>query len=186
MPTPPAGSGDRQIRRADDGDAVAIWAVLEPVVRAGETYAVPRDLTEEAALRWWLDPAHEVWVAVDGAGEVVGSYYLQANQRGAGAHVANCGFVTALSQTGRGVATQMCRHSLDRARERGFLAMQYNLVVSSNERAVALWQRLGFAVVGVLPRAFDHPRLGLVDALVMYRWLADEGRARGVADQDQA
>ena len=144
--------------------------MLEPTIRAGETYALPQDLSEPDALAYWLAPGHEVFVAVDGR-EIVGTYFLQANQRGGGGHVANCGYVTAPAATGRGVARAMCAHSLAHAKARGFHAMQYNLVVSTNERAVRLWQRFGFEIVGRLPQAFAHPRLGLVDALVMYRLL---------------
>jgi ribosomal protein S18 acetylase RimI-like enzyme len=96
---------------------------------------------------------------------------LQPNQQGGGSHVANCGYVTAPWATGRGVARAMCAHSLDRARERGFRAMQFNFVVSTNQRAVALWQSLGFEIIGRLPGAFQHPTAGFVDALVMYRSL---------------
>jgi len=109
-------------------------------------------------------------VAEDNAG-VVGTYFLQPNQQGGGLHVANCGYVTAPWATGRGVARAMCAHSLDRARERGFKAMQFNFVVSANERAIALWQSFGFEIVGRLPGAFHHPAAGFVDALVMYRSL---------------
>ncbi len=105
------------------------------------------------------------------AGSVIGSYYLHPNQRGGGAHIANCGYVTAAEASGRGVATEMCRHSLQHAARRGFRAMQFNFVVSSNERAVALWQRLGFTILGTIPKAFAHPSLGLVDAHVMHREL---------------
>jgi ribosomal protein S18 acetylase RimI-like enzyme len=156
------------IRRAHAEDQDAIWSILEPVIRAGETYTLPRDLSHQQALDYWFEPGHEVWVAED-AGEVVGTYFLRANQGGGGAHVANCGYVTARGSEGRGIARAMCAHSLDRARERGFRAMQFNFVVSSNERAVRLWQSLGFEIVGRLPEAFEHPTLGWVEALVMYR-----------------
>jgi ribosomal protein S18 acetylase RimI-like enzyme len=96
---------------------------------------------------------------------------MRANQQGGGSHVANCGYMTALEASGRGVARAMCAHSLEHARARGFRAMQFNFVVASNARAVALWQSLGFEIVGRLPEAFAHPQLGLVDALVMYRKL---------------
>lgn len=158
------------IRPASHADRAAIWSILEPTIRAGETYALPRDLSEEEALAGWLSPTHEVFVAVDGD-EVLGTYYLRANQRGGGDHVSNCGYMTAAAATGRGVAHAMCLHSLERAARRGFHAMQFNLVVSTNERAVRLWQRCGFEVVGRLPEAFVHPRLGRVDGLVMYRLL---------------
>ena len=159
-----------EIRPAGPADDGAIWRILEPMIRAGETYALPRDMTREAALAYWSAPGREIFVAVEGA-EVLGTYFLQANQRGGGAHVANCGYVTAAEAAGRGVAGAMCAHSLDHARARGFRAMQFNFVVSTNERAVALWRRLGFDIVGRLPQAFDHPHLGLVDAFVLYRML---------------
>lgn len=160
-----------QILPATAAHRAAIWRILEPVLRAGETYALPRDWSRRQALGFWFARPHSVFVAV-AEGEVVGTYYLQANQLGGGSHVANCGYITVTAASGRGVATAMCRHSLDLARERGFRAMQFNCVVSTNARAVALWQGLGFAVVGVLPQAFDHPSLGLVDALVMFRMLS--------------
>jgi ribosomal protein S18 acetylase RimI-like enzyme len=158
------------IRPATRDDADAIWAIMEPMIRAGESYTLPRDLSRDDALEYWLSPMHEVFVAQDG-GSVIGTYCLRANQRGGGAHVANAGYITAQHATGRGVARAMCLHSLDRARERGFRAMQFNFVVSTNERAVRLWTSLGFAMVGRLPGAFLHPTLGYVDALVMYRAL---------------
>jgi len=158
------------IRPATDGDADAIWAVMEPIIRAGETYTLPRDMDRDSALAYWLSPEREVFVAEDHA-EIVGTYCLQANQKGGGAHVANCGYMTAGSAMGRGVARAMCAHSLDRARERGFRAMQFNFVISTNERAVRLWQSFGFEIVGRLPEAFEHPTHGYVEAYVMYRKL---------------
>lgn len=158
------------IRTPTDADDEAIWSILAPVIRAGETYALPRDLTREEALAYFRAPENEVFVAEEG-GVVVGTYYLRPNQRGGGAHVANCGYMTAQGATGRGVARAMCAHSLHRARERGFRAMQFNFVVASNERAVRLWESFGFSVLGRLPEAFAHPTLGLVDALVMGRKL---------------
>jgi ribosomal protein S18 acetylase RimI-like enzyme len=158
------------IRKATTEDAPAIWCILEPIIRAGETYTLPADLSEEDALAYWLAPSHEVFVTlIDGV--VAGTYYLRANQHGGGSHVANCGYVTSADFSGRGVARTMCRYSLARARERGFTAMQFNFVVSSNTRAVRLWQDFGFEVVGRLPKAFVHPCLGLVDSLIMFRQL---------------
>jgi L-amino acid N-acyltransferase YncA len=156
------------IRVAATADGDAIWEIMKPIVGAGETYTLPRDMDKESALAYWFSAEHEVFVAEEN-GEIVGTYFLQTNQRGGGAHVANCGYMTAPSATGRGVARAMCAHSLERARERGFRAMQFNFVVSSNERAVRLWQRYGFKIVGHLPKAFLHPTLGYVDAYIMYR-----------------
>lgn len=145
-------------------------AILEPVIRSGETYALPRDMGEADALAYWCAPANEVFVA-EGAGRVLGTYLLRANQLGGGSHVANCGYMTSPAAQGRGVARRMLEHSLDRARARGFRAMQFNFVVGTNERAVKTWQEAGFEVLGRLPGAFNHPQLGFVDALVMFRTL---------------
>ncbi len=160
------------IRPATEGDRSAIWAMLEPVIRAGETYALDRDMGEAAALSHWMGPDRRCYVA-EADGAVLGTYYLRANRAGGGGHVANCGYVTAVEATGRGVARAMCEHSLGEARAAGFRAMQFNFVVSSNIRAVGLWQSTGFDIVGRLPGAFDHPVLGDVDALVMYRGLGN-------------
>jgi ribosomal protein S18 acetylase RimI-like enzyme len=127
-------------------------------------------MSRDAALAYWLAPHHAVFVAVE-ARATVGTYYLRANNAGGGAHVANCGYMVAGSATGRGIARAMCAHSLGRAKERGFRAMQFNFVIASNERAVRLWQAMGFSVVGRLPGAFAHPAHGDVDALVMWRAL---------------
>jgi L-amino acid N-acyltransferase YncA len=156
------------IRSAEDGDRDAIWSILEPTIRAGETYTLSRELTKAQSLEYWFAAGHEVFVAEDG-GEVVGTYFLQANQQGGGSHVANCGYMTAPRASGRGIARGMCAHSLERARQRGFRAMQFNFVVASNHRAIRIWESFGFEVVGRLPGAFLHPTLGYVDALVMYR-----------------
>lgn len=158
------------IRSANDGDAEAIWRMLEPIARAGDTFALPRDLDRAAGLAYWMGEGHEVFVA-EMDGEIVGSYYLRANQRGGGAHVANCGYMTDVKARGRGIAAAMCEDSLMRAKERGFRAMQFNFVVSTNERAVELWKRFGFEVLARLPGAFEHPKAGFVDALVMWRGL---------------
>ena len=158
------------IRPARSEDHDAIWRILEPVIRAGETYALPPDMSRESAIAYWTDPDRETFVAEE-QDRIVGTYYLRANQQGGGAHVANCGYVTAADATGKGIARQMCEHSLDHARSRGFRAMQFNLVIETNARAVRLWQSLGFDTVGRLPGAFQHPRLGYVDALVMFRTL---------------
>jgi ribosomal protein S18 acetylase RimI-like enzyme len=138
------------------------------MIRRGETYPLPRDMTMLQAMEFWFAPENETFVW-EADGSVLGTYFLRANQRGGGSHVANCGYVTATAAEGQGIARAMCLHSLERAKERGFLAMQFNFVVSSNTRAVELWKRLGFEIVGRLPGAFRHPDLGLVDAYVMYR-----------------
>jgi ribosomal protein S18 acetylase RimI-like enzyme len=164
------------IRPATEADHRDIWFVLEPAIRAGETYTLPRDIGREQALAYWFEPGHSVYVADDND-QIVGTYFLKANHQGAGSHVANCGYVVSPGDGGRGVGRTMCEDSVRRAAAAGFRAMQFNFVVSSNERAVRLWQSCGFEIVGRLPHAFAHPALGFVDALVMYRTL-DDVRAR--------
>src|SRR5271165_2254202 len=147
------------IREAKAEDWDAIWPMLEPVIRAGEVFALPVDMTREQAREYWFAAGNWVFVAED-AGRIVGSYYLRANQKGGGSHVANCGYLTAGLALGRGVAGAMCAHSLEFARGAGFRAMQFNFVVSSNEAAVHLWRKHGFRELTRLPGAFRHPALG--------------------------
>ncbi len=158
------------IRPALDSDAEGIWRVLGPTLAAAETYALPSDMSREQALAYWSAPGHEVFVAEE-RGVILGTYFIRPNQLGGGAHVANCAYMVAPAATGRGIAQAMGEHSFEHARSRGFLAMQFNFVVSSNERAVRLWEHAGFKRVGLLPKAFRHPTLGLVDAFVMHRFL---------------
>jgi ribosomal protein S18 acetylase RimI-like enzyme len=158
------------IRPATPDDDEAILRIIMPVIRSGETYALPRDWTEAEALAYWRSPGHAVFVADDGAA-VLGTCYVHPNQRGGGNHVANAAFMTRAASAGRGVAGAMCAHALAYAASAGYAAMQFNFVVATNERAVALWQRFGFDIAGRLPGAFRHPALGFVDALVMYRKL---------------
>jgi len=158
------------IRPAIADDDEAILEVVMPVARSGETYALPHDLTPAEAHAWWHSPGHAVFVAVED-GAVLGTSFVCANQKGGGSHVANAAFMTRTSSAGRGVASALCRHALSWAAAEGFAAMQFNFVVATNTRAVALWQRFGFEIVGRLPGAFRHPSRGFVDALVMFRGL---------------
>ena len=158
------------IRPATPDDREAIWRIMEPIIRAGETYSLPRDMGREDALAHWFAPDRSVFVADEG-GTIVGTYYLRANRPGPGSHVANAGFMVSEKAGGKGVGQAMCEHALGAAKAQGFAAMQFNFVVAANARAVRLWQRMGFAEIGRAPDAFQHPRLGLVDALVMYRKL---------------
>ncbi len=160
----------RVLRPAQATDADPIWSILEPIFRDGETYCVPRTISRDAALAYWTGSNHCAFVLEDD-GCVFGTYYLCANKEGGGSHVANAGFATAATAKGRGVARAMLAHALEEARGRGYRAMQFNFVVSTNIRAIAIWERAGFDIVGRLPVAFLHPIKGYVDALVMYRTL---------------
>ena len=151
-------------------DDEAIWLILEPIVREGETFALPREMSRADALAWWQAPGNEVFVA-EAAGEVLGTYFVHPNQLGPGSHVSNCGYATAPAARGKGVARAMCAHSLEHARARGYRSMQFNIVISTNVPAVHLWESMGFRTLCRVPGAFRHPTLGFVDTLVMFREL---------------
>ncbi|WBU57470.1 GNAT family N-acetyltransferase [Paracoccus sediminicola] len=159
------------IREAGAGDHDAIWAILEPVYRAGETYCIDRDINRDDALDDWFAAPFTAFVA-ERAGRVLGTSHVGANRGGGGSHVANASFATDPAARGQGVARDMVRHAKIWARERGFRAMQFNFVVATNAGAIRVWEQAGFQAVGRLPGAFSHPRAGYVDALVMYHDLS--------------
>lgn len=161
------------IRPFEEQDWPQVWAIIEPVFRAGETYAFSPDITEEKAYLNWIDKPQITYVVVRGDDDVVGTYYLKPNQPSLGAHVCNCGYIVAENARGYGIASRMCEHSKSEAFNQGYRAMQYNLVVSTNEDAIHLWKKQGFEIVGTLPEAFQHARFGYVDAYVMYKLLID-------------
>jgi len=144
---------------------------MEPIIRAGETYPYAMDMTVDQARRMWLDVTEAAYVAEDDNGQLLGTYYIKPNQPTLGAHVANCGYMVAEQARGRGVATAMCEHSQEEALRLGYRAMQFNLVVETNEASVHLWKKMGFDVVGRLPGAFNHAKFGFVDAFIMYKTL---------------
>ncbi len=152
----------------------SIFPIFQEVVRAGDTFAFSPDTDEPAAREQWMLPAPaRVFVAVDKTdGAIVGSSLVKANQPGLGGHVANAGFMVAANASGQGVGRALAEHAIEWARQAGFSAMQFNFVVSTNTRAVALWKNLGFSIVGTVPEAFHHQGLGRkVDVFVMHRLL---------------
>jgi L-amino acid N-acyltransferase YncA len=163
-----------EIRPAEAGDWSGIWPIWHEVVSAGETYCWAPD-TDEATARglWMLPPPTEVWVAVDGS--VIGTAVLKPNQPGLGDHVANAGFMVARPAAGRGVGRALGERIVARAGELGYRALQFNAVVATNTRAIALWESLGFTVIGTVPGGFRHPREGLVDLRIMYRLVDRNG-----------
>ncbi len=164
------------IREADPENdwLTGIWPIFRSVIQAGDTYAFAPETDEPAArLAWMLPPPARVFVAVDEErNTILGTSLLKANQPGLGAHVANAGFMVAAHAQGNGVGTFLAENALAWARAAGFAAMQFNYVVSTNSRAMALWKRLGFSVVGRVPQAFAHRVLGQrVDVVIMHRFL---------------
>ena len=158
------------VREIDAQEFHLLWPVFHEVVAAGDTYSYPPDIGFDEARRLWTGAGTRCFIGTI-ENDCVGGYMLHANQPGLGNHVANCGYMVTPAARGRGIAGAMCKHSLEQARQAGFTAMQFNFVVSTNEGAVRLWQKHGFEIVGRIPNAFRHARLGLADAYVMYRTL---------------
>jgi len=159
-----------QIRSAVNADRDTIWQIFQSTVKRGDTYVFDPAISKEEALAYWMSPANRTFVAVS-EDQVMGTYILRPNQPGLGSHVANAAFMVNPKVRRSGIGRRMGEHALATAQSFGYRAMQFNFVVSTNERAIALWKKLGFEVVGKLPRAFQHRALGFVDALVMYREL---------------
>jgi L-amino acid N-acyltransferase YncA len=167
---------DIQIRPATDGDFSAMWTIFQAHVADGETCVHGPGTSREDAHDYWFAPGAMTWVAVMGEERLLGMYKLQPNQAGRGAHVANACYMVSPNAQGVGVGHLLGEHSIGEARRQGYLAMQFNFVVSTSNPAIHLWKRLGFSIVGTLPKAFRHRRLGYVDAYVMYRLLEDPAR----------
>ncbi len=161
------------IRPMTKVDFDAFWPTFEQVIVAQQTYAFSPQMDREQSHHIWCELPKQSFV-YEQNGEILGSYYIKANAQGPGGHVCNCGYMVSEAARGQGIARAMCEHSLQMAREMGFKAMQFNSVVATNQVAVALWQKLGFEIVGTLPNAYQHAKLGLVDCYVMYQWLGDE------------
>jgi ribosomal protein S18 acetylase RimI-like enzyme len=170
-----------RVRAAVAADSAALWPIFEAVVDAGESYPFAPGVSRETCAGYWFDPRSSCFVAEDAGGRILGMYKLVPNQVELGAHVANASYMVDPQARGAGVGTLLGRHSLEQARREGYLAMQFNYVISSNRAAVALWSKLGFAIVGTLPKAFRHARLGYVDAYVMYQLLDEPANWPGVA-----
>ena len=157
------------IRAFASADWAQLWPILQATNQGGDTFAFAPDSSESDMQHAWIDVPAATFVACAEDGSLLGSYFLKPNQPGLGSHVCNAGYVVAHAARGRGTAAAMCEHSQREASARGFLAMQFNFVVSTNERAVRLWKRMGFVVIGTVPSGFRHRALGLVDALIMYK-----------------
>jgi GNAT superfamily N-acetyltransferase len=160
------------IRDATAEDWPAIWAFMEPIVRAGDTFSWDSDLGEEHARRAWMrPPPGATLVAEDSDSRIVGTAEMAPNHGGGASHIANAGFMVDAAHAGRGVGRTLAEATLARARSEGFRGMQFNAVVATNERAVALWLSLGFEILTTVPEGFRHPAQGYVGLHIMYRAL---------------
>ncbi len=157
------------VREQTQDDWPAVWRVLEPAFRLGDSYPLPVDVDEEGARKYWIKADGFNAVACDGQGAIIGVYYLRPDQGGPGSHICNAGYVIAEAARGKGCAKALCLQSQEKARAMGFTGMKFNLVVSTNEAAVAAWKKAGFEIIGTTPKAFRHPEFGLVDAHIMFK-----------------
>lgn len=161
---------DTRIRKAIETDSEPIWNIIKEVIRGGETYVFDPNSSREKMLRYWLAPEKKVYVVTIGE-EVVGTFTIKDNQPDRGSHIANASYMVSPGHAGKGIGELMGRYSLEEAKRLGYRAMQFNIVIKSNERAVKLWKKIGFSVIGEIPNAFQHPKLGLTNAYIMYKQL---------------
>ncbi len=158
------------VEHAHNSDFEAIWPIIHQVIQGKDTYVFVADSSQDAMKEYWMAKDAFTYVARI-SGEIAGTYVLRANRPGYGSHVANASFMVNPQYAGRGIGRTMGKHCLNEAKCKGFLAIQFNFVVSTNTAAVNLWKSLGFAVIGTIPQGFNHGTLGLVDALIMHRFL---------------
>lgn len=157
-----------EIRKALETDKPAVWQIIKAVIAGGDTYVFEPDTPEDEMLVYWFSPEKHVYVAEDD-GEILGTYWIKANQPGLGSHVGNGAYMVSPNAKSKGVGRKMAEHSIEEARRLGFHSIQFNFVVKSNEVAVRLWKSVGFEVIGEIPDAFNHKENGLTNAYIMYR-----------------
>ncbi len=159
-----------KIRAAKETDFEDIWEIFHKVVKKGDTFAFHPKTSEEDFRALWISPPVHTYVA-ELQERVVGTYILKKNQPGLGSHVANAAYMVHPEARGKGIGRAIGNHSIKQARKLGFSAIQFNFVVSTNTVAIQLWLKLGFKIVGTVPKAFHHQKLGFVDVYVMHRFV---------------
>lgn len=158
-----------QIRKADQQtDFEGVWNIFKKVIATGDTYVFDPNTPKNSLYQHWFADYMDTFVAVDGDG-ICGTYIIKPNQIDQGDHIANCSYMVGPAHQGRGIGKLLCKHSIDYARDKGYLGIQFNLVVSTNDAAVKLWQKFGFKIIGKTPNGFRHRTLGLVDTYIMFR-----------------
>jgi GNAT superfamily N-acetyltransferase len=159
-----------KVRKADPSkDYGEIWEIFRNVIRTGDTYVFDPTTPKEALHKLWLADGMDTFVAIDDDDKILGTYFIKPNQIDLGSHIANCGYMVNPHHHGKGIGKLLCEHSIDFARQKGYLGMQFNIVVSTNTNAVNLWKKLGFEIIGTTPKGFRHKLLGLVDTYIMFK-----------------
>ena len=157
------------IRRANkEADYDKVWEIFRVVISTGDTYVFDPNTPKDSLQKYWFADYMDTFVAVDND-EILGTYIIKPNQIDLGDHIANCSYMVNPKHQRRGTGNLLCEHSINYAREKGFLGIQFNIVVSTNEAAVKLWQKFGFKIIGTTPKGFRHRDLGLVDTYIMYK-----------------
>jgi ribosomal protein S18 acetylase RimI-like enzyme len=159
-----------EIRNANPEDSDQIWEIIKEVISKGDTYTFDPNTSKDAMLNYWYGPDRYTYVAIE-KGKIVGTFMIRDNQPGLGAHIANGAYMVSESASGKGIGKKMGEFSLAEAKRLGYRAMQFNIVIKSNLRAVHLWQHLGFKIIGEIPDAFNHKENGMTNAYIMYRKL---------------
>lgn len=159
-----------KIRKAKGSDFEDIWNIFYQVVKNGDTFAFDPQAGKEDCKTLWMSPSIHTFVA-ELQNKTLGTYILRKNQPGLGSHVANAAYMVHPEAHGQGIGRAMGNHSIRQARKLGFSAIQFNFVVSTNLVAIQLWLKLGFRIVGTVPKAFHHRKFGLVDIYVMHRFV---------------
>mgnify|MGYP001564952508 FL=1 len=159
-----------EIRKTNEADKEEVWKIIQAVISTGDTYTFAPDSPKEKMLGFWFGEDKETYVAISD-GQILGTFFLKANQPDLGSHICNAGYMVSPEAKGKGIGRKMAEFSLPEAKRLGFKAMQFNFVVKSNEIAIKLWLNLGFEIIGEIPEAFQHKDFGLVNALIMYQKL---------------
>ncbi len=159
-----------QIRVADIADQDAIWDIIKNVIKTGNSYVFYPDSSREKMIDYWCSKEKRTYVAFLG-NKLVGTFLIKDNIPDNGSHVANASYMIHPDSFGKGIGEAIGKYSLVEAKKMGYRAMQFNMVIKSNEPAVRLWTKLGFQIVGEIPEAFNHPINGYTNAYVMYKKL---------------
>lgn len=163
------------IRKADEQkDYDKVWDIFASVISTGDTYVFDPNTPKETLHKNWFADYMDTFVAVDDHGEIVGTYFIKPNQIDLGNHIANCGYMVNPKHHGKGIGKTLCEHSIQFAKDKGYVGIQFNIVVSTNTNAVALWKKYGFKIIGTTPKGFRHKNLGLVDTYIMFKDLQDD------------
>ena len=158
------------IRAAESSDFEGVWGIFNEVIHAGDTYVFDETTNKEAFANLWFAPNLKTYVAVD-SNTLLGTYIIKPNQPGRGSHIANCSYMVKNSFQNKGIGDALCRHSIETGKSLGYTGIQFNVVVSSNTRAIKLWEKNGFQIIGTTPKGFQHKTLGLVDTHMMFKSL---------------